>query len=78
MPSTRAAVGASIFGPAWHSRKFAARLQAANAADTPILMHIWQNVGHGWATDKEIEINEHTEWLAFLMQQLGLTPRGSR
>jgi len=64
--------------PAWHSRKFAARLQAANAADTPILIHIWENVGHGWATDKDTEITEHTEWLAFLMQQLGLEPQGAR
>ncbi len=64
--------------PAWHARKFASRLQAANCADTPILLHIWENVGHGWATDKEIQITEHTEWLAFLMQQLDLQPRGSR
>ena len=56
--------------PPWHARKFAARLQAANSADTPILLHIWENVGHGWATDKDIQITEHTEWLAFLMQQL--------
>jgi len=64
--------------PAWHARKFAARLQAANTADTPILVHIWENVGHGWATDKEIQITEHTEWLAFLMQQLGLEPQEAR
>lgn len=64
--------------PPWHARKFAARLQAANAADTPILIHIWENVGHGWATDRDTEITENTEWLAFLMQQLGLTPQGAR
>jgi prolyl oligopeptidase len=60
--------------PAWHARKFAARLQAANTSDAPILLHIWENVGHGWATDREIAISEDTEWLAFVMQQVGLQP----
>jgi prolyl oligopeptidase len=64
--------------PPWHARKFTARLQAANAADTPVLIHVWENVGHGWATDKDTEITENTEWLAFLMQQLDLTPHGAR
>ena len=64
--------------PPWHARKFAARLQAASSSDTPILVHIWENVGHGWATDKDIQITEHTEWLAFVMQQLGLEPGGAR
>ncbi len=64
--------------PPWHARKFAARLQAANSSDAPILVHIWENVGHGWATDKDIQTTEHTEWLAFVMQQLGLEPGGAR
>ena len=64
--------------PPWHARKFAARLQAANSSGAPILVHIWENVGHGWATDKDIQITEHTEWLAFVMQQLGLEPGGAR
>jgi prolyl oligopeptidase len=59
--------------PPWHARKFAARLQAAQAGDAPILVHIWSNVGHGAATAKHIEIEEQTEWLAFVMQQLGMT-----
>jgi len=59
--------------PPWHARKFAARLQAAQAEDAPILVRIWSNVGHGWATAKDVEIEEHTEWLAFVMQQVGLT-----
>jgi prolyl oligopeptidase len=59
--------------PAWHSRKFAARLQAANAADTPILVHIWENAGHGGATDKGVQVTQATEWLAFTMRQLGMT-----
>lgn len=60
--------------PAWHSRKFAARLQAAQIGDAPILVHIWTNVGHGWATAKDVRIEESTEWLGFVMQQLSMTP----
>jgi prolyl oligopeptidase len=60
--------------PAWHSRKFAARMQAAQAGEAPILVHIWTNVGHGWATAKDVQIEESTEWLGFVMQQLGMTP----
>jgi prolyl oligopeptidase len=60
---------------AWHARKFAARLQEAQAGSAPILVHVWENSGHGWATAKEIQIEEFTEWLAFVMQQLGLEPQ---
>lgn len=56
--------------PPWHARKFAARLQAATAGDGPILLHVWENVGHGWATDKNVAVNEHTEWLAFTLRHL--------
>jgi prolyl oligopeptidase len=58
--------------PPWHARKFAARLQAATAGSAPILVHIWENVGHGWATDKSIAVTEHTEWLAFTLRHLGV------
>jgi prolyl oligopeptidase len=58
--------------PPWHARKFAARLQRATAGGAPILLHVWQNVGHGWATDKNIEVNEHSEWLAFTLRHLGV------
>jgi len=45
----------------------------ANAADTPILLHVWENAGHGgWATDKAIQAARDTEWLAFTLQQLGM------
>jgi prolyl oligopeptidase len=62
--------------PAWHARKFTARMQAANASDQPMLVRIWENVGHGWATPREIQVTENTEWLAFVMRQLGMTPEG--
>ncbi|MHA6626307.1 prolyl oligopeptidase family serine peptidase [Pseudonocardia sichuanensis] len=60
--------------PPWHARKFAARLQAATAGPAPVLLRIWRNVGHGWATDKEIALTENTEWLAFTMKVLGMRP----
>jgi prolyl oligopeptidase len=63
--------------PAWHARKFAARMQAANSSDHPILVRIWENVGHGWATPKEVQLTESAEWLAFTMRQLGMTPRSA-
>lgn len=64
--------------PAWHARKFAARLQAAQSGGSPILMHIWENAGHGWATAKDVEIDENTEWLAFAMQQVGMSLEDER
>jgi prolyl oligopeptidase len=63
--------------PAVAARKFGARLQAATSSDAPVLILIWRNVGHGWATDKEIALTEQTEWLAFAMKILGIQPRPS-
>jgi prolyl oligopeptidase len=60
--------------PPWHARKFAARLQAATAGPAPVMLRIWRDVGHGWATDKEIALTENTEWLAFAMKVLGMRP----
>ena len=51
-----------------------ARLQAAQAGPAPVLLRIWRNVGHGWATDKEVALTENTEWLAFAMKVLGMRP----
>jgi prolyl oligopeptidase len=58
--------------PAWHARKFVARLQAA-CGSASILLHVWENVGHGWATNRETAVMEHTEWLAFVIERLGLS-----
>lgn len=57
----------------WHARKFAARLQAATGGESPVLLHIWENAGHGLATDKRIAIAEQTEWIAFTLRHLGVT-----
>jgi len=58
--------------PPWHARKFAARLQATNCGRAPMLLHVWEGAGHGWATSKEVAVNEHTEWLAFTLRHLGV------
>jgi prolyl oligopeptidase len=58
--------------PPWHARKFVARLQRAATGDGPILLHVWENVGHGWANDKNIVVTAHTEWLAFTLRHLGV------
>jgi prolyl oligopeptidase len=60
--------------PAWHGRKFAARLQEATASDRPVLLRVWENVGHGWATAKDVEVREWSSWLAFVIDQLEMTP----
>jgi prolyl oligopeptidase len=58
--------------PPWHARKFAARMQAATSGTAAILVHVWENVGHGWATDKDIAIDENAEWIAFTLRELGV------
>jgi prolyl oligopeptidase len=60
--------------PAWHGRKFAARLQEATSSGRPVLLRVWENVGHGWATAKEVEVREWSFWLAFAMAELGMAP----
>lgn len=58
--------------PPWHARKFVARLQHATTGDAPILLRVWENVGHGAATDKAVGIDQYAEWLAFTLQHLGV------
>lgn len=60
--------------PPWHTRKFAARLQAAQTGENPIVLHVWPNAGHGWATSRDVELEQLTECFAFAMQILRLTP----
>jgi prolyl oligopeptidase len=55
------------------ARKFAARLQKASSGDAPVLLHVWENVGHGWATARKLAVLQHTEWLAFTLRHLGVT-----
>ncbi|GAA4093836.1 prolyl oligopeptidase family serine peptidase [Nocardioides kongjuensis] len=58
----------------WHARKFVARLQAAQQGDAPILLHVFEDAGHGAATSPEVVLAQDVEWLGFLVQQLGLSP----
>lgn len=58
--------------PPWHARKFAARLQAAQQGDAPIVVHVFDNAGHGAATSHEVAAAQDAEWLAFLLGTLRL------
>jgi prolyl oligopeptidase len=58
-----------VWCPPWHSRKFAARLQASTASGRPILLRVWEDKGH----DHPISDPEQVaEWLTFVMDELGL------
>ena len=55
-----------------HARKFAARLQAANASTNPILLRIETKAGHGIGLPVAKLIEEATDMWAFLFWQLGV------
>ncbi|MEV4107804.1 prolyl oligopeptidase family serine peptidase [Nonomuraea sp. NPDC049695] len=57
--------------PAWHSRKFAARTQAATTGSHPVLLRVWSDAGHG-GTSWSTVVAQQTDWLAFVMRELGL------
>lgn len=57
----------------WHSRKMTARLQAANTADTPILLRTSDTSGHGIGTALSEQIEEYTDVFAFLFAHLGVS-----
>lgn len=61
----------------WHARKFVARVQAAQRGEAPILLHVFENAGHGAGTDHDVLVAQDVEWLGFLIQQLGITPPSS-
>ncbi|MFI7133291.1 hypothetical protein ACIBQ1_46985 [Nonomuraea sp. NPDC050153] len=56
-----------------HSRKFAARAQAATTASHPVLLRVWADAGHG-GTNWSTIVAQQTDWLAFVMRELGLRP----
>lgn len=56
--------------PPWHARKFAARMQKATSGNVAVLLHVWENTGHGPAADASTIVNEWAEWLAFVLQQV--------
>ncbi len=55
-----------------HSFKFAARLQECNGGDTPSLIRIDKNAGHGGGKPISKVIDEATDEFAFMMYNLGM------
>jgi prolyl oligopeptidase len=55
----------------WQARKLAARLQAANTGDRPVLLRVVEDGGHLTVLAVPEQI---AEWLGFLMRELGLEP----
>jgi prolyl oligopeptidase len=55
-----------------HARKFAARLQAANASGSPVLLRIETKAGHGAGLPVTKLIEEATDMWVFLFWQLGV------
>ena len=55
-----------------HSRKMAARLQAATKSDQPILLRVDLATGHGMGTPLKARIEETVDIYAFLFDQLGV------
>jgi prolyl oligopeptidase len=60
----------------FHGRKFTARLDEANVGDRPIHLRVWRDTGHG-TPDPVISAAWHGEWLAFVMDQVGLKAVGA-
>jgi len=57
------------------SRKMAARLQAANASNEPILLRTSSNSGHGLDSSLSERIAETTDVFAFVFDRLGIPYR---
>jgi len=55
-----------------HSFKFAARLQAFNSGKNPVLIRIDTNAGHGAGKSTAMQIAEHADKWAFMLQNMGL------
>jgi prolyl oligopeptidase len=57
-----------------HAKKMAARLQAANGGDRPILLRIETKAGHGAGKPVNKQVEEQTDVYSFLFWQLGVQP----
>jgi prolyl oligopeptidase len=55
-----------------HSRKMAARLQAATQSDQPVLLHVSSQSGHGIGTALDERIAQLADVYSFLLDQLGI------
>jgi prolyl oligopeptidase len=56
----------------WQSRKMAARLQAANGSEHPILLRTTSTAGHGIGTSLDERIDEEADVWGFVFEQLGI------
>jgi prolyl oligopeptidase len=56
-----------------HSRKMAARMQAATAGPHPILLRASADTGHGGGSDLDAVVAETTDAYAFMFDALGVT-----
>jgi len=54
----------------WMSGKMAARLQAANGSEPPVLLRIDYDSGHGIGSTREQVLSQYADIYAFLLQQL--------
>jgi prolyl oligopeptidase len=59
----------------WHSRKMTARMQAANAGPSPILLRTSADAGHGGGSDLDHIISETTDFVAFMLDALSVRVR---
>ena len=55
------------------SRKMIARLQAATSSGPPILLSISDKSGHGIGSALSVRVDQQSDWMAFLFDQLGMT-----
>ena len=56
-----------------NSRKMAARLQAATTSGLPVYLVTTGAAGHGQGSPLSVQIDQITDYLAFLFDQLGMT-----
>ena len=49
------------------TRKFVARVQASAVTTAPVLLRVWDGVGHGTASSRSEAVTHATCWLAFLI-----------
>ena len=62
----------------YHSRKMAARLQAASSSGRPILLRTTDKAGHGMGSSLDETVSLKADQFAFLLEQLGVTVRPIR
>jgi prolyl oligopeptidase len=60
----------------WMSGKMAARLQAVNKGEPPVLLRIDFDSGHGIGSTREQTLSQYADIYAFLMAELGPGPDG--